>query len=123
MAAARIAATAAIFAASLVIAARADQAGDVRIAATSYAQVQRHVTEPLLVEPFVFAGAYALADWVAGLRQGEVLLARSGGKWHVVAFENNTLADARFLTTRYGVPHATAVELVKAMRAAQHREG
>jgi hypothetical protein len=104
--------------------ARADDAQAVRVTAASYAQLQVHLAAPLVVEPVVFAGVYALADWNCAGKEGEVLLLRGAdGNWHVIAFENNTLADEKFLTVRYHVPQSDAVTLVQEIIAAEKREG
>jgi len=104
--------------------ARADEAQSARIAAISYAQVRMHFPEPLVVEPVVFAGDYALADWNSGGKTGEVLLLLGPtGKWHVVALENSSLSDAKFLEVRYHLPDAVAAALVEEIIAAEKHEG
>lgn len=101
----------------------ADQAQSARVIAIAYAESNLHFNLAPIVEPVVIAGSYALADWVAGTREGEVLLLQKNGKWTVIAFENSSLADARFLVVRYHLPQATATALVKSIRAAEQREG
>jgi hypothetical protein len=97
----------------------ADAAQSVRIAVISYAETHAHFAAAPVVEPVVVYRNYALADWTAANKQGEALLIRAEGKWHVLALENSSLADARFLETRYHVPESDAVPLVKAIRTAE----
>ena len=113
-----------VLAATLLAAAPADPAQAVRVTAISYAQTQLHIGVAVLVEPVAIVDDYALADWVAGVREGEVLLQRSSrGKWRVIDFDNSSFADAHFLTVRFAVPPATAAALVKGIRAAEKRQG
>jgi hypothetical protein len=101
----------------------ADPTQAARIAAISYAQTTAHITSPLVVDPIAFAGSYALADWNAARRQGQVLLVTVAGHWRVVAMENSVLANARYLRQRYHVPAAQAALLVERLNAAEKREG
>ena len=104
--------------------AAADQTQAVRVAAIAYAQARARIAQAVLVDPVVFAGEYALADWTAGNREGEVLLARhADGAWHVVAFENASLTNSQSLQLRYHVPAAVAHDLVTGILAAEKREG
>lgn len=91
----------------------------VRAAVISYAETQAHFDIAPIVEPIAIYGPYALADWIAGRKQGEVLLVRASGMWHVVVLANNSLLDARYLNLRYHVPPGDAAELVKALAAAE----
>lgn len=94
----------------------------VRVAAISFGQTQAGVVAPIVVEPVAISGGYALADWTAGRKEGEVLLVRRDGKWHVVTFQNAPLADKRYLTLRYRVPPEVAGSLVTTLLAEEKRE-
>ncbi|HEY1978301.1 MAG TPA: hypothetical protein VGG89_17240 [Candidatus Baltobacteraceae bacterium] len=100
----------------------ADAAQAARVAIIAYAENAGHLGAAPLVEPVAVVDDYALADWTAGVKQGEALLVLRDGKWHVVAFENSSLADAHYLTIRYKVPEAEAAELVKTLLAAEKSE-
>ncbi|MBV8582378.1 MAG: hypothetical protein JO241_00160, partial [Candidatus Eremiobacteraeota bacterium] len=51
-----------------------DASQAVRAAVISYAETQAHFDIAPLVEPIEIRGPYALADWTAGRKSGEVLL-------------------------------------------------
>lgn len=105
------------------LAARSDELQAVRVAAISYAEVHDGFWIPPIVEPVVIVNGYALADWVAGPKQGQVVLVqRPNGRWKVLDLENAVIADAGFLSERYGIPPATAKGLVAELRAAERRE-
>lgn len=100
----------------------ADAAQAVRVAVVVYAESNEHLAFPPTVEPVAVVDDYALADWSAARKEGEALLVMRGGKWHVVAFENSSLADAHYLRIRYKVPAGEATSLVKSLLAAEKRE-
>jgi hypothetical protein len=100
----------------------ADAAQAARVAIIAYAENTAHLGVPPIVEPVAVVDDYALADWSAGPKEGEALLVMRDGKWHVVAFENGTIADAHFLTIRYKVPESEAKALVKTLLEAEKRE-
>jgi hypothetical protein len=102
--------------------AMADPAQAARVAIIAYAENKAHLAAPPVVEPVAVVDGYALADWTAGPKEGEALLVMRDGKWHVVAFENSSLADAHYLVVRYHVPSADASKLVKTLLAAEKRE-
>jgi hypothetical protein len=100
----------------------ADTAQAARVAVVAYAESCARLAVPPTVEPVAVVDDYALADWTAAVKQGEALLVMRDGKWHVVAFENSSLADAHYLTIRYKVPANEAKALVKSLLAAEKRE-
>jgi hypothetical protein len=100
----------------------ADAAQAARVAVIAYAENKAHLAAAPIVEPVAVVDDYALTDWTTGTKEGEALLVMRDGKWHVVAFENSSLADAHYLVVRYNVPAAEATALVKALLAAEKRE-
>ncbi len=100
----------------------ADAAQAARVAVIAYAENNAHLAIPPTVEPVAVVDDYALADWSAARKQGEALLVMREGKWHVVAFENSSLAEAHYLTIRYKVPANEATALVKSLLAEEKRE-
>lgn len=100
----------------------ADAAQAARVAIIAYAENTARLGVGPIVEPVAVVDGYALADWTAGPKQGEALLVMRDGKWHVVAFENSSLADAHYLTVRYKVPADEASALVETLLAAEKRE-
>ncbi|HZY98909.1 MAG TPA: hypothetical protein VFE36_05010 [Candidatus Baltobacteraceae bacterium] len=100
----------------------ADAAQAARVAIIAYAENATRVGIPPIVEPVAVVDDYALADWNAGPKEGEALLVMRNGKWHVVAFENSSIADAHFLTVRYKVPEPEAAALVKTLLELEKRE-
>jgi hypothetical protein len=100
----------------------ADAAQAARVAVIAYAENTAKLGVPPTVEPVAIVEDYALADWTAGRKEGEVLLVMREGKWRVVAFENSSLADAHYLVLRYKVPSDEATALVKTLLAAEKRE-
>lgn len=99
-----------------------DAAQAARVAVIAYAESNARLAIPPTVEPVAVVDDYALADWTAARKQGEALLVMRDGKWHVVAFENSSLADAHYLTIRYKVPSDESTALVKSLLAAEKRE-
>lgn len=99
-----------------------DAAQAARVAVIAYAESHSHLAVPPTVEPVAVIDDYALADWSAARKQGEALLVLRAGKWHVVAFENSSLAEAHYLTIRYKVTPDEATALVKSLVAAEKRE-
>jgi hypothetical protein len=95
----------------------------VRVSVIYYAQAVEKITVPVVVTPIVIVGGYSLADWVAGQKSGQVLLGLGKKGWHVLAMENSSIADARYLNVRYKVPKATAAELVTEIHNGEHRQG
>ena len=96
-----------------------DASQAVRAAVISYAETQAHFDIAPLVEPIEIRGPYALADWTAGRKSGEVLLVRANGTWTVIVLQNSSLLDANYLHLRYHVPPDDAAALVKALSAAE----
>lgn len=100
----------------------ADAAQAARVAVIAYAENVAHLGSAPIVEPVAVVDGYALADWTAGRKEGEALLALRDGKWRVVAFENSSLADAHYLTIRYKIPANDATTLVTTLLAAEKGE-
>lgn len=90
--------------------------------ADQIAQSMRNIWDtpeaPLVVDPVVIEGNYALAGWVQQERGGRALLARVDGKWQVHVCGGDGLNDVDALEMA-GMNLAAARRLVDAVRAAE----
>lgn len=82
---------------------------------TTYDQPQK----PVVIDPIVVHGQYAVASWIQQDKGGRVVLFRNTeGKWDIVLCSGKAVTDAEFLATT-GIPQTDADALAKKLIAAE----
>jgi hypothetical protein len=73
---------------------------------------------PLIVEPIVADGDFAIADWTQPALGGRALLQRTGDTWSVVLCAGDALKSPDLLE-HAGVPRSNAVALLQTLAKAE----
>jgi periplasmic copper chaperone A len=105
--------SAALFAASLLVAACGSAASQSDAAITEVLRARLETSEAkLVVDPIAVDGAFAVAGWTVRDKGGRALLQRGGKGWMLVMIGGDSLRSIQGLI-RMGVPQQQAVEITK----------